>query len=175
MVVMKRAKSGGEAAALVARDCLASNNPATKSLLKMLPGDGQFPTMQQVEQEASAQLLTSLTKLAKECAAASFQPLEVFTRSRQCTTRKSAVKVLDIVETGQERRLRTKQPVVTLSKEFCQKAARDLQKLGVQKSMADLIVTYLRAFTLRRNAGNLTATLAEVELKHMLPGRLQCL
>ena len=88
MVVMKRAMKDGKEAALTAKQILISNNPATSALLKMLPDDGLLPTMQQVEQKASKQLRESLAKLAKLCESAGCKPLEVFTRSAQCTAHK---------------------------------------------------------------------------------------
>ena len=151
---------------------LVTNNPATGLLLMMLPDDGPLPTLQRVEQEASKQLMESLTRLAKQCADAHFQPLEVFTRSTKCTAHMSGVESISIVETCDIRRQRRKQPSMTLGKGWSQKSAQGLQELGVPERMAQLIVTYLRLLILRKNAGNKTAMLAESEFNHMLPGRL---
>ena len=91
MVVMKRANKDGREASCAAKMTLLSINLATRLMLRALPDYGPLPRMQHVEQEASDQLLESLDKLAEQCAAARCQPLEVFRRSVQCATHRTAL------------------------------------------------------------------------------------
>ena len=112
MVVLKRAMKDSKEAAIAAKQTLAANNPATSTLLKMLPDEGPLPTMQQVERKASKQLRESLAKLAKQCEAASCKPLEVFSRSVQCTTHKTGAPriVKGRVTSRQQYLLKSKKP-----------------------------------------------------------------
>ncbi|CAL5218565.1 g256 [Coccomyxa viridis] len=87
MVVIKRAMENGKEAAMAAKMTLADKNPTTSLFLAMLLENGPLPTLKQIEQRASDELLESLTKLASQCAAAQCQPLEVFPRSMQCRAR----------------------------------------------------------------------------------------
>ena len=83
MEVMQEAMRDSKEAAMAARLTLTNDNPAMRPFLAMMPENGPVPTVKQLEQRASDQLLESLTKLANQCAAAQCQPLEVFTRSMQ--------------------------------------------------------------------------------------------
>ena len=179
MVVLKRAMKGGKEAAIAAKQVLVSNNVTTRHLLAMLPDEGQLPTMQQVQQEASAELLESLTKLARLCEAARCQPLEVFTRSVHCTTHSAALESIKakgrVYE--QQRMQRSKATMARhnarlQSMPTLQKAFDDLQQLGVQLNTARLpvVMTFLHVLRMLHRD---VAMLHRSDLEHMLPGKLK--
>ncbi|CAL5223111.1 g5573 [Coccomyxa viridis] len=125
MVVLKRAMKDGKEAALVVKHALKSNNIETRLLLDLLPNNGPLPTLQQIEQKMSLPRLLSLSNLAEQCKAANLKPLEVFTRSVQCTARRNAFGIVSI-------------------RSLAPDLSRDLQQLGAQQKLADLIVAYLQ-------------------------------
>ncbi|CAL5218564.1 g255 [Coccomyxa viridis] len=104
LVVTDRALKNGKEAMFAARLIMVANSLDTLPLLEMLPQQRPLPTVKQLQQRASDVLLDSLTKLTSQCAAAQCQPLEVFTRSMQCTahwtapshTRKVWLDVIDV-------------------------------------------------------------------------------
>ena len=173
MVVLKRAMQDGREAAIAAKLTLAANNPATSTLLKLLPDDGPLPTMQQVEQKASKRLRESLTKLAKQCESAGCKPLEVFTRSAQCTRSKEGPQrtVKGTMTSGQQY---TPSNRLQLDSVF-QGSVQFLQQLGVQESVARFILTLMRFVAMQQSPANRTTELpvAESDPNHMLPGELQ--
>ena len=156
MVVIRRAMKDGRDAAIAAKQSLLSNNPATQPFLMMLPDDGPLPKMKHLEQQASEQLLRSLTTLTNQCDAAHCHALEVFTRSVHCTTHKAAMESLaikgriyqrqqqmeqlDETLARRKRRLTTAPPVLE-----CLKA---LQELGVPAHVAALTVTFMQTYRL---------------------------
>lgn len=184
IVVVKRAMRGGREAALAAQQTLINNNPATQPFLKSLPADGPLPTMQHVEQTASKQLLESLTKLAKQCSAATCQPLEVFSRSVQCTTHKTGEPRLQAfwsqagfnlkgkVQGRLENLLQTKMPQMVTCKDSPE-LVRGLQRLGVQESVVHLMNTFIMFVKMRQSPGYRANMLDDSDLNHMLPGELQ--
>jgi len=91
MAVLKRAGNEGIESVLAAKNVLSGNNKATESFLALVPDKGEFPTLSAIEQSAPSAVLQSLALLAGQCALASCQPLEVFTRSMQCNTQVKAV------------------------------------------------------------------------------------
>ena len=170
MAVLTRAMEGGKKAALAAKGTLISNNPDTQPLLDVLPENGPLPTVQQIEQKASDQLMMSLTKLAKQCEAASCQPLELFTRSMQCNTRKAGVQKICISTSVHERQAQRNQAGMTLPDGWCSTCTRDLQQLGVPQRLADLMVAYVQVLGWQQSEGDETAN---PDLNHMLPGKLE--
>ena len=122
-------------------------------------------TMALVERWASADLHENLITLAKQCAAAGCQPLEVFTRSVQCTTRERGVPAIIIQRNSQGQS-------ITREAGWCQETVQVLQQLGAQRSVADLIVAYLQVLTLPRDYNDMSALRTEFVLDHMLPGKL---
>ncbi len=91
MAVLKRAANEGIESVLAAKKVLSGNNKATESFLALVPDKGVLPTLSAIEQSAPSAALQSLALLAGQCASASCQPLEVFTRSMQCNTQVKAV------------------------------------------------------------------------------------
>ncbi|CAL5223079.1 g5538 [Coccomyxa viridis] len=185
MVVMMRAQKEGREAALAAKQTLVSNNPATQPFLDMLPDDGPLPTMQHVKQEASDQLLHSLTKLAKQCSAAHCQPLEVFTRSVLCTTHQIARESLATKGRYHQRQRQLQQ----LDKKLAQfksfltrdgplmECLRGLEELGVPGHVATLTMSFLQIYRLLRDKKywKQPATEHRSDLDHLLPGALDVL
>ena len=84
MVVMKRAKLEGDGAPDI-RARLICNNMHTMIVLQYT-STKELPSMKAVEHMLKRDGQASLDLLAKQCAAAGFQPLQVFTRSMQCGT-----------------------------------------------------------------------------------------
>ena len=170
MLVLKRAAKYGRDTALAAKRTLISNNPDTQPLLEMLPDDELVPTMQQIEQEAPGQLLESLTRLTKQCEESSVLPLELFTRSMQCTTRKAGVQKICVSTSVHAKQPGKDQPGIVLPDSWRPACMRDLQQLGVQQSLADLVVTYVEVLAQQQSEGDETA---ELDVNHMLPGELE--
>ena len=174
MVVMKRATK--DCRAHHAKLTLEYNNPATSPFLKMLPSTGDLPTMKQLEQKASDQLLKSLTKLAEQCAAAQCQPLEVFTRSMQCTARLAAR------ERGFDHRgafdweLWKRQQRMPMPPSLSQKLhlVAEMQQKGVEQSLADLAATYFQLVNVYNDDTSSAPRIAS-DLNHMLPGSFSAL
>ena len=170
MVVMKRAMKDGRAAASAAKLILVSNNVATWPLLSMLPEEGTLPTVKQLEQKASDELLNSLTKLAEQCAAAKCQPLEVFTRSMQCTVHRAAAKSIAAV-----RRMHARQQQKQLKRPppgMLEHSRTELQRAAVAQSLANVIATFIYLFA-QHSIDDESAALIWPCLDHILPGRRQ--
>ncbi|CAL5223206.1 g5681 [Coccomyxa viridis] len=70
MVALSRAIKAGKMAALTAKMTLVSNDPATATLLNILPAEVPLPKIRHVEDKASERLLECLTQLAEQCKAA---------------------------------------------------------------------------------------------------------
>ena len=84
MVVMKRAELEGDGAPDI-RARLICNNMHTMIVLQYT-STKELPSMKAVEHMLKRDGQASLDLLAEQCAAAGFQPLQVFTRSMQCGT-----------------------------------------------------------------------------------------
>ena len=84
MVVLKRATLEGHVASITARARLFSNNKHTLVVLQFIRDDKELPSMKYIEQRLQRDDLDLLDLLARQCSAAGFQPLQVFTTSVQC-------------------------------------------------------------------------------------------
>ena len=84
MVVMKRTELEGDGAPDI-RARLICNNMHTMIVLQYT-STKELPSMKAVEHMLKRDGQASLDLLAEQCAAAGFQPLQVFTRSMQCGT-----------------------------------------------------------------------------------------
>ena len=88
MVVIKRAMLEGQEAVLTALTRLLCNNLYTVVVLEHLKDDLQeLPSIRSIEQALGGEGQDLVDLLARQCAAAGFQPLQVFTRSVQCGAR----------------------------------------------------------------------------------------
>ena len=170
MVVMKRAAKDGREAASAAKLTLVSNNVATWALLSMLPEEGALPTVKQLEDRATDKLLESLTKLGEQCAAAQCQPLEVFTRSMQCTAHRTAANSMAAILKMHKRQQQKKLQLVPPS--WRQEKLQYFQQVVVKQSLADLMVGFLHVAKLH-GIDNNAVSLFRPYLNHMLPGRPQ--
>lgn len=180
MVVLKRAMNNGREAAIAAKQILISNNPATRPFLMMLPDDGKFPTLKYVEQRAPARLLESLSLLADQCDLAGCQPLEVFTRSVQCTTHKAAresVAAKDVMhEKMQQLGMNLQQLKPKLHQpSWAAETVSSLTAFGLPDTLAVLIVVFLTTFRLLQSNDYVPATPPlqhhpRTDLDHLLPG-----
>ena len=161
VAVLKQAMTGGREAVNEAYETLLINNrttlPMALFICKLLLGEGLLPTMQMMEQRASVEIWQSLTILAEQCKAADLQPLEVFSRSVQCTMRKAKVNIINL-------------------KYLLPGLSQGLQQLGAQKGLADLIEAYMEALAQRPYDDSIYNSINTLEicLHHMLPGSPQC-
>ena len=168
---MKRALKDGAETAQTAKLTLISNNGATEPFLSMLPAAGPLPTWQHVEQGASAELLKSLSKLARQCAADRCQPLEVFSHSVQCTARMAeqfSPAMRGAFDWGR-RQIPEPDIMRDLPPALAQALAQDLQQLGLQQIMGHLYVIFqqvITAYMIDKEAEPLMAQ----DIDHMLPG-----
>ena len=88
MVVIKRAMLEGQEAVLTALTRLLCNNLYTVVVLEHLKDDLQeLPSIRSIEQALGGEGQDLVDLLARQCAAAGFQPLQVFSRSVQCGAR----------------------------------------------------------------------------------------
>ena len=172
MVVLKRANRDRAAIRPMA---LAANNEDTKPMLIGLMQAGlPFPSLKEVEQVASDKVLCSLARLAALCAEAECQPLEVFTRSVQCTQHHAAQQSMCARNKDPEAQRQLRICRILLPTSWCRESARALQQLGVQKSMAALVVTFLQAYRRLLRDDYAITVMARVALDHMLPGTARC-
>lgn len=159
---------------------LKFNNPSIMPFLEMLledrPLEGfivqELPTFKQLEQRASVQVLRSLTKLASQCAAAECQPLEVFTRSMQCMARMADLDCRDVDLGAYDWQRRREEQYMPFAPSVSQAHVEDLQKQGVQESLAELAVSFWQVIN-AYNGDKEAALWLQSDLKHMLPGRIQ--
>ena len=92
MVVLRRSEKGGEESMEAVGEALCSNIPTTFFVLKVVEavsektGKGELPSLQQLEAAMSKLAQSCLHLVASLCADAKCQPLELFTRSTQCST-----------------------------------------------------------------------------------------
>lgn len=175
MEVVKRPMQDGPQAVQAAKKTLISNNTATKPFLSALPAAAPLPTCKHVERGASAELLRSLSKLARQCAANRCQPLEVFSRSVQCTAHAKCPSCTAVLcRTGHrgafdwgQRQIPEGPPLLTPA--MAQELARDLQQLGMQQSMGDLhsiLWQVLAEYVIDQDAKELMTQ----DLGHVFPG-----
>ena len=176
MVVVERAMKDGKDAACEAMLTLGTNSPATRFLLVMLPEEGALPTMKDLEREASELCHGSLTFLAKVCAEARCQPLEVFTRSVDCTACKAALQAMSAPDGGVCEKLKQtpQQPEIPPLSWF-QETEQALQQLGAQQSMAVLILSFLKFYMNQMSDDKDTEEATRLDIAHMLPGTFQSL
>ena len=185
MEVIQRAMMGhGRETALAAKQLLVSNNPAAQSFLAMLPDDGPLPSLQHVEEQASKHLFKSLAKLAKQLEAARCQPLEVFTRSVQCTTHKTAMLSLAAKGRMYEKQQRMQQLDQTMARHKrrltsegpAMECLQALEQMGLSAALVALTLTFMQTYRLLRDKEywDEPATAHRSDLDHLLPGRLQC-
>ena len=173
MVVIKRAMENGKEAAMAAKMTLADKNPTTSLFLAMLLENGPLPTLKQIEQRASDELLESLTKLASQCAAAQCQPLEVFPRSMQCRARTPIANCIAVERDVYERQEEDEQQHVPPAAPLEEDLMRALQQLGVQRGIVDLVVSCMQAISLYSQYGSQGIDLVSSDVTHLLPGKLQ--
>ena len=172
MEVMKRAIEDCSEAAHVARLTLLSNNTATQPLLNLIADSGPLPTTQHVEQTASVKVFDSLTTLARQCKAAQCQPLEVFSRSVQCTTRKAILDGMIADRAGYARQCEALQQRITLPPTVCPEDFQALQELGIKPTLAAPVVIFVHIRNLVASVDGGSTPLAQSFFSHMLPGRL---
>ena len=142
----------------------------------MLPVRAPLLTMEHIQREASDQVLESLTTLAAECAEAGCRPLEVFTRSAECSARCDAVKATAHQLAGPKRASQQKRVRYTKTdSRYRRQSERALQELGAQQSMAALIMTFLHVFShlVNKHDERHTRMLCS-DMDQMLPGMLPC-
>ena len=184
MVVMGRAMGKGGEAALATIRTLSINNSATRALLRMLPALPPLPTMKRIQQDcfsqqASVQILNSLNELAAQCAEARCRPLEVFTRSAECSARRAVAEesIANQQEDPQGQQRAQQQEAVEYSElkhSDRQGTERDLQELGAQHGVAALIASFLNVFRhLVKKHGRLNTNIICADLGHLLPGTPQ--
>ena len=82
--VMKRAMLLGHEAFRTARERLWHNNSHTLVVLRFINDDKELPDIRDIEHVLRRDDQDLLDLLARNCTAAGFQPLQVFTRSMQC-------------------------------------------------------------------------------------------
>ena len=82
--VMKRAMLLGHEAFRTARERLWRNNPHTLVVLRFINNYKELPNIRDIEHVLRRDDQDLLDLLARNCTAAGFQPLQVFTRSMQC-------------------------------------------------------------------------------------------
>ena len=82
MVVMKRAMLEGDSG--LARERLFCNNWYIVVVLQFLSSEGELPSMKDIERMLTIADREMLNIIARQCSAAGFQPLQVFTKSVQC-------------------------------------------------------------------------------------------
>ena len=170
MVVIKRAMKDGRDAAYEAKLTLIANTPAAQPLLLMLPEEGALPSMKDLEGEASDLCRNGLSVLVDVCTEARCQPLEMFTRSVECTVCKAALRKLTANGEASERRQQRPQQCGILPLSWYQETERALQQLGATQSMAALIVSFLKVYKHLLTVDPKSAEYARADLIHMLPG-----
>ena len=92
LAVLKEALKECRASFISAKEALICNQPPTSSLLRLMPDEGKLPSLRQLEGSASVAARDWLGFVSEQCAAAECQPLELFTRSVQCTMHLSALR-----------------------------------------------------------------------------------
>ena len=175
MEVVKRPMQDGPQAVQAAKKTLISNNTATKPFLSALPAAAPLPTCKHVERGASAELLSSLSKLARQCAAARCQPLEVFSRSVQCTARAQPNPHMALLDRSANRgaydwdKRHIPEGPMLQTPTMVQDLARDLQQLEIQQSMAGLFNTFWQVLVWYR-LDKEAEPYIQHDLNHILPG-----
>ena len=84
MVVMKRARLEGPEAARLAGERLFCNNRYAVVVLQFLSNERELPGMKDIERMLTTAHQEMLDIIARQCTAAGFQPLQVFSKSVQC-------------------------------------------------------------------------------------------
>ena len=175
LVVIKRAFMNGEAAAN-----LMCNNSAVRSLVERLlrlSKENAVLSLASFGCDATSEVLDSLTLLAKQCAAAGCQPLEVLAWSMQCDTHGKCISeegskhgyfldiVADSLAAAQAKRIEAGQPTGNITA---------LVKLGVSQDVAALVACFLNAFRVLNKEDADTWRGQRSDLDHMLPGETHC-
>ena len=91
LVVLQRAQKDGRGSVAAVKAVLNSNLPLSTIFLEPLPDDGKLPSLQQVEGAMSKLQRDWLNLISDMCALAECQPLDLFTRSAQCSTHLEAI------------------------------------------------------------------------------------
>ena len=91
LVVLKKALNDDPAAMTTTKEVLVSNNPQLEHFLRLVPDEGELPSLKQLEKSASSALRDCLDHVSEVCAAAECQPLEMLIRSIQCRTHLTAL------------------------------------------------------------------------------------
>ena len=149
MVVMKRAMLEGHEASCAAKTRLLNNNWHTLVILQLISDGEELPSIKDIEQRLNRSDQIMVDMLALQCAAAGFQPLQVFTRSAQCGVKTAC-------RAGHKRVPARHQQVAELDRVFQEysfpatwgKDNVDLMvQQGVHESMATLIMLLLLLLT----------------------------
>lgn len=98
LMVMHRAQKDGREAMRLTKEILFTNNPITCIITELLPDDSELPSVKQLARSASEDLQKALYLLSEQCAETGCEPLEVFTRSAECTVHCAALHSLDSAE-----------------------------------------------------------------------------
>ena len=123
LVVLSKELKYGRADMVHIEQVLMTNSPDTAAFIDLMPAKGRLPSLKQLEASlaqkgVSPYLRLALSRLSEQCAAAGCQPLEVFTRSMQCTTHLGAAVSLHSPQvTAKLRRLRESVLAVALEGE----------------------------------------------------------
>ena len=153
---------------------LICNNSAKRCLverLSRLSKGNALLSLASFGRDAPSELLDSLTLLAKQCAAAGCQPLEVLTWSVQCDTHKKCMSD----EGSVHERLQLLDTVADSIAGASTGNNTALVKLGVSQDVAALVACFLNTFMVLHNE-KIARTWREQrsDLDHMLPGETQC-
>ena len=181
MTVLQRAMADGQESAVSAREVLISNNSLTRPLLLMVPDEGALPSMETLQQQASSRVFESLSKLAEQCTTAGFQPLEVFTRSVQCTTHNAALDSLAAKGHMHKRLLLMADLSLNLESTkgswedpgFSQACLQDMCKAGVYIGTAILALGFIGIYRAFQKEDLYPERLHRADMD-MLPGKARC-
>ena len=191
LVVMKRAQKDGREGMRLMKEILFTNNPITSIFTELMPDDGKLPSMKQLARSATEDLQKALYLLAEQCAETGCKPLDVFTRSAECTTHCTALHITDsTVMAARQRRLQALEASLAISSaaeardsELHRKLSRVVDPLsqhGASRKTCALIVFILREAVLLHNADQageekdplMAGSISSFTtcLDHMLPG-----
>ena len=192
-MVLRAALKEGRATLERTMEILACNHPPATTLLQLVPNDGRFFSLKQLEGSLGAAARDWLGFVSEQCAAAECQPLDLFTRSAQCTTH---LRALQSKQSGAHFAARLKQlqaiqtslsvsgPVESIHQEIQEALMRKIELLaehGVAQFLISVIIVALDATVIllgadrlsqlrayQMMAGSRTSFVACID--HMLPG-----